>query len=382
MSLFEKLEQQLSDFDVQQREAALRALAARLGLPSGEPSLNLHGHSFYSHNGQGWSPQRILWEAKKKGLSYFGIVEFDVLDSMRESFRAGKMLDLPVVVGLETRVFAPEMADVVVNSPGEPGISYAMGMGFSKLPKGKQEQFLGELFIRAKTRNIEVMRKVNDCLGDYAAINYEDDVVTLTPSGNATERHMVVAYANKAASNIHGHALTAYWTDKLGLDFDEVGDLIKDDVAFHGMLRKKLMKQGGVGYITPNSESFPNISTFFEWVKASGAVPTATWLDGMSDGEQDPDKLLGIYQECGAVALNIIPHRNYKAGSIDPNDKKFQNLKAIIAAAQRREMPLVMGTELNAPGLPFVDNWNGPHLAPYRDLALEGARYMHEHAKR
>ena len=47
------------------------------------------------------------------------------------SFGKQAVLDLKACVGIESRVFVPEFSDQVINSPGEPGISYHMGLGFT-----------------------------------------------------------------------------------------------------------------------------------------------------------------------------------------------------------------------------------------------------------
>ena len=79
-------------------------------------------------------------------MAVAGVVDFDVLDALEEFLGAAKILGLKACAGLETRVFVPEFADKVINSPGEPGISYHMGVGFpsSQVPVA-QEDFLVSL---------------------------------------------------------------------------------------------------------------------------------------------------------------------------------------------------------------------------------------------
>jgi len=370
----------LNDFDLITRTSRLSRLAAELTDIPREPIVNGHGHSFYSHNGEGWSPQRILWEAHQQKLAFFGMTEFDVLDSMEQSFSAGELLGVPVFVNLETRTFCQTLAGEVINSPGEMGVSYAMGAAFHSLPSGDNKVFLDNLFTTSRARNVAMMDLINGELGNVAKIDYARDVLPLTPKRNATERHMVVAYANMAASNLKGSKLVTYWSTHLQQSEGDVRGLIAEPAKLQAAIRSKFMKEGGVGYVRPDSGSFPDIGEFFAWVKSCGAVPTATWLNGNTVGEANPGRLLDIYRDHGAQALNIIPDRNYAKGeTVNPEDIKYRNLQAVIAAAQKKDMPLVMGTELNAPGLPFVDNWEGVHLAPYRELALDGAKYMHQH---
>ncbi len=143
-----RLEEELDSFAVQERRRALNALwdlagEGRVSLPPAGSDVNLHCHTFFSYNAYGYSPSKFAWLARKLGLAVAGIVDFDVLDGLQEFLAAGDLLGMKVSAGLETRVHIPEFADSVINSPGEPGISYHMGVGFptSEL-SGESARFL------------------------------------------------------------------------------------------------------------------------------------------------------------------------------------------------------------------------------------------------
>ena len=53
---------------------------------------------------------------------------------------------------------------------------------------------------------------------------------------------------------------------------------------------------------------------------------------------------LHVAMASGAVMLNIIPDRNYTPGK---RDKKLDNLYAVVALAQKLNLPVIVGTELN-----------------------------------
>ena len=130
-----------NDFDPAVREKALTEAAANESFPAVQPILNAHAHTFYSFNYKGYSPTTFALEAKRGGLEIGGIVDFDVLDGLNEYWEASRRLDLKACIGLESRVFVPEFSDRVINSPGEPGISYHMGTGFTTtdIPAEAQE---------------------------------------------------------------------------------------------------------------------------------------------------------------------------------------------------------------------------------------------------
>ncbi len=122
----EDLQRVLDSFDPKERRKALDQLRQLLEQGKIQPnaptkSVNLHCHTFFSFNTCGYSPSRFAWLACAGGLAAAGIVDFDVLDGLDEFHDACRTLGLKGCVGMETRVFIPEFADKVINSPGEPG---------------------------------------------------------------------------------------------------------------------------------------------------------------------------------------------------------------------------------------------------------------------
>ncbi|OHB64977.1 MAG: hypothetical protein A2Y77_09385 [Planctomycetes bacterium RBG_13_62_9] len=381
MTLIEKLEQQLDSFEATERRQALLTLLEKL--KAGEITfceatrlVNLHCHTFFSYNTYGYSPTKFAWLARKAGLAVTGTVDFDVLDALDEFGEACRLLDLKGCSGLETRVYVPEFSARVINSPGEPGISYHMGVGLpsAEVPASQQD-FLRGLKQTAQQRNRDLMKRVNQYLRPVE-LDYERDVLTLTPAGNATERHMCLAYARKALE-VFGetHKLIEFWSQKLGGDPVLLG--LPEGRDLLNRIRAKTMKRGGVGYVQPDKGSFPLMADTNRFILASGGMPVHTWLDGTSDGEQAIEELLDVAMSTGAVAINIIPDRNYTPGA---PDQKVRNLYQVVDVAQRRHLPIVVGTEMNSPGQKFVDDFNSKELAPLLPVFLKGAHIVYAHS--
>jgi hypothetical protein len=205
-------------------------------------------------------------------------------------------------------------------------------------------------------------------------------VLPLTPSGNATERHLLAAYDAKARGVFADKAaLARFWAQSLGIGQDEAANLLGDTPAFHEKIRSRLMKFGGVGYVAPTPDTFPTVDSVIEMTRAMDALPTMTWLDGTNPGESDMPALLGLVVGKGAVALNIIPHRNWDIANRDEKRLKLANLDKVVRAARSLDLPLCVGTELNKHGLPFVDNFAAPELAPYVDDFIDGGFFLWGH---
>jgi hypothetical protein len=220
------------------------------------------------------------------------------------------------------------------------------------------------------------MQRVNQHLSPIE-LDYESDVLTLTPAGNATERHMCLAYARKARDHFGAtsETLAEFWSQRLGTDAKKLG--LPEGKDLLNTIRAKTMKRGGVGYVQPDRGSFPLMADTNRFILAAGGMPVHTWLDGTSDGEQAIEELLDVAMSTGAVALNVIPDRNYTPGA---PDQKVKNLYHVVEVAQKRHLVVVEGTEMNSPGQKFVDDFNTAELAPLLPVFLKSAYIVYAHA--
>ena len=338
---------------------------------------NMHCHTFFSFNAYGHSPTSLAWLAKRRGFRLMGIVDFDVLDGVDEFLDACEVVGVRGSAGIETRVHIPEFATREINSPGEPGVCYQMGIGFtsSKVPE-TVAGILADLRQRAARRNQEMIARINAHLAPVT-IDYERDVLSLTPGRYATERHIVVAYM-QAAERIVPEPIE-FWTDKLGVEPDRVATLMGETTKFQNLIRAKLMKRGGVGYVQPGPDTFPSVDEFHKLIVTCGALPCATWLDGTSAGEQAIEELLNLLLGKGVVALNIIPDRNWNIADPETRRLKVQNLYDVVGLAQELALPLNVGTEMNSFGQKLVDDFVTPELAPVRKPFMDGAHFIYGH---
>jgi len=364
--------EQLDSFDPAVRQGVLKTLCeqvreGKIHLSPAGNEVNLHAHTFFSYNAYGYSPSKFAWLARQAGLAVGGIVDFDVLDALDEFLAAGRLVGLKTCVSLESRVYVPEFSTRVINSPGEPGVAYHMGVGFTS---AVQHPFLAEMRAAAAQRTREILTRVNAYMRPVE-LDYEKDVVPLTPKGNATERHLCEAFQRKAARVFpSADALAAFWIAKLG-------DAPPPGAKLQNLIRAKTMKKGGVGYVQPGRESFPLMSDMNRFALESGAIPTLTWLDGTTEGEKDLAELFAVARANGAAALNIIPDRNYTPGV---RDQKLKNLYDVVEMAQQCGFPILVGTEMNAPGNKFVDSFNTAELAPLLPVFLRGAHIVYAHS--
>jgi hypothetical protein len=252
-----------------------------------------------------------------------------------------------------------------------------MGIGFtsSQVP-AEVAPILADMRARAAQRNRVMVERINAHLSPVT-VDYDKHVLPLTPAGNATERHMLAAYVQAAAKHFADPA--PFWAEKLGLTEEQVSGQIGDAPKFQNTIRSKLMKRGGVGYAQPGTDTFPSVDEVNRLIVACGALPCAAWLDGTTAGEESIEELLELLIAKGAVALNIIPDRNWNIPDPETRTLKVKKLYEVVELAQKLDLPLNVGTEMNAFGQRLVDDFDAPEMQPLRKPFLDGAYFIYGH---
>jgi hypothetical protein len=181
-----------------------------------------------------------------------------------------------------------------------------------------------------------------------------------------------------------------FWAEKLGVERDQVTALADPETRLfpknlvssprlQNLVRAKLMKRGGVGYVQPGHDTFPSVDEFHTLILACGALPCAAWLDGTSAGERAIEELLALLIGKGVVALNIVPDRNWNIPDPETRRVKVQNLYDVVRLARELALPLVVGTEMNSYGQKLVDGFDAPELVPVREAFIDGAYFIYGH---
>jgi hypothetical protein len=154
---------------------------------------------------------------------------------------------------------------------------------------------------------------------------------------------------------------------------------MQDSPSFQTLIRSRLMKRGGAGYVEPDSGMFPTLEAYQTLIAACGALSCAAWLDGTTATEETIEEWLGFLADKGAVTLNIIPDRNWNIPDPEVRRAKVQKLYQVVDLAQALDLPLIVGTELNSFGQRLVDDFGSPEMSPLRQVFLDGAFFIYGH---
>jgi len=239
---------------------------------------------------------------------------------------------------------------------------------------------LDEMLAQSHARNRALIARVNAAL-DGLQLDYEKDVLVLTPAGNATERHIVMAYYQKALEQFGAEGAAAFWAKTFHADLAEVVAKTAQVNPANEYLRGKLMKKGGLGYKQPGPDTFPVIDEVIAMIRACRALPMTAWLDGSHDGEKDPRAQLRCLVAKGVEAVNIIPDRNWNFKDPALQATRIAALDEYVAAATELELPIIVGTEGNKPGQRLVDDFQCDAIKRHLPVFLKGADILVGHTR-
>jgi hypothetical protein len=335
------LESSLYDGTLDARLDALRQLCAAAE-PRRRVGTNLHIHTNESFS-VFRSPTEAVWQAVCEGLAVFGINDHYTCAGHNEFRRACAIARLPATFSMEAVAMdrEAEAAGVLTNDPGNPGRTYLCAKGVTRIPADDEPAMQSLLAMRAALdrRHREMTAKLGDVfqarLGESAPT--WDDVIALTPRGNATERHISKATAIRLRELAVDDAdraadLAASLTQAAAPD-------TSDDAALQNFLRSKLLKAGAPCYVAEDPGAFLSVEQMRDLFIGFGAIPTYPVLGNpITEGEKDIPALMDRLEGLGFYALEVIPHRNTK-----------ERMSEIIRAARDRSWPVFNGTEHNTP---------------------------------
>jgi hypothetical protein len=296
------------------------------------------------------SPSEAVWQAAREGIAVLGINDHYTVAGHEEFRRACEVAGIAATFSLEAVAVDRDAAEagLKLNDPDNPGRIYLCGKGITRNPAESSPEMRNLARMRAALdrRNREITAKVAEVFRDRLGVDGPawEDVVALTPRGNATERH--VAYALllrlRELATKQGKPLAEIMAACCGTTPPAGGD----DATLQIFLRSKLLKAGAPCFVREDPDAFVSVADLRAIFLAFGSIPTYPVLGNpVLAGEQNIEALLDRLEVMGFYAVEVIPHRNTR-----------ERLQEIVSAAQRRWWPVFNGTEHNTPeSRPLLD---------------------------
>jgi hypothetical protein len=284
-----------------------------------------------------------VWQAAREGIAVLGINDHYTVAGHEEFRRACEVAGIAATLSLEAVAMDREAAEagLKLNDPDNPGRVYLCGKGVTRLPPNDspEMQSLARMRAALERRNREMTGKVAQLFRERLRAEGPswEDVVTLTPRGNATERHVACAVLLRLRELAaqQGKPLPEIMAACCGAAPTAGGD----DATLQIFLRAKLLKAGAPCYVPEDADAFVSVAELRKIFLAFGSIPTYPVLGNpILAGEQKIEARLDKMETLGFYAVEVIPTRNTR-----------ERLREIVSAAQRRWWPVFNGTEHNTP---------------------------------
>lgn len=323
----------LHALNVPGREARLanleRALEDAQFPPMDPRMINNHIHTAYSFSP--YSPTAAVYAARAEGLCTAGIVDHDSLGGAREFLLAGQLADLPVTIGIETRVHmaGTPFETLRTNNPDQVGVSYMVLHGVPHAHIDTVQAYFAPLREARNRRNRAMVARINARMG--VKLDFDRDVLPLSMAqdgGSVTERHLMLALAR---------------AQHPGLDLLEEYDLV-------GKLKKECIPEV---YIDADEEC-PRLAEFVQFSRSVDGILAYAYLgdvtasvtgDKKAQKFEDAylDELFACLADYGVGAVTYMPTRN--------SDAQLTRLRAL---CERYGMLQISGEDINSPRQRFI----------------------------
>lgn len=325
---------QLNDRDADKRLAALAALqkAGSVRQPGKPYYVNNHIHTTYSFSP--YSPAKAVYMAARAGLETAGVMDHDAIAGANEFIEAGRIVGLPVTVGVETRVdlSGTPFSDRLVNNPDQKGVAYMALHGVPHGAFGDVDAVFRVVREKRNARNRAMCEKASALLQKAGlSLNFDADVLPYSMSeegGSVTERTVCFAIAVKIIEKTgRGAACVRLVKDVLNLPvtgaaLERLSDAQNPHYEYDltGVLKGGMVKD----FYIDAREELLSIDRFVELANGTGAIAAYAYLGDVGEsvtGDKKPqkfedaylDELLAFLKGKGIGTIAYMPSRNTAA---------------------------------------------------------------------
>ena len=333
-----------------------------LETPVTTKSVNNHIHTTYSFSP--YSPTKAVYMAYLSGLKTAGIMDHDSIGGAEEFIEAGKIANMAVTCGFETRVKmeGSKYADRRYNNPDQPYVAYVACHGIPHQNIAKVNEFTAPIREKRNLRNQKQVDKINELIKESGiTLSFADDVVPISMAkdgGSITERHILYALSLKLIDKFGmGVKLVEFLKDvlKMELSAKVEAKLLYEDGEYYaydllGALKGNLVEK----FFIPADDECVTVKEFCEFVKSIGAISAYAYLGDVGDSvtgdkkaqkfeDEFLDDLLDELKEFGFNSVTFMPTRNTKL-----------QLARLMGRLKELDFFQICGEDVNSPSQSFV----------------------------
>ncbi|MCL2707717.1 MAG: PHP domain-containing protein [Defluviitaleaceae bacterium] len=324
----------------------------------------VNNHIHTDHSFSPYSPTAAAYAARVSGLAMAGVMDHDTLSGAGEFIDAGKIIGLPVTVGLECRcqMGGTPFDGRRVNNPDQNSIAYLALHGIPRQSMQTAQDFFRPYRAARNRRNRLMTEKLDSIAAPLGVrIDFDGDVIPVSRAasgGTVTERHILYALSLKLVEKFgRGAKLENVLCEAFGLAIS-AGNKSRLNEARGPLYAYVVLNvlKGGLArrfYIDAREEC-PPVGAFLELAKKTGGIAAYAYLGDVTDsvtGDKSAqafedgylDDLFGWLASAGFDAVTYMPARNTPA-----------QLCRVALLCERNKLFQISGEDINSPFQSFV----------------------------
>lgn len=344
----------------EERLANLRAILPRTEFPPVVPQyVNNHIHTIYSFSP--YSPTAAVFAARMEGLCTAGIIDHDTIAGAREFLEAGRIIGMPVTVGMECRatMVGTRMEGRRTNSPDQEGVSY---MTIHSVPHHQIERlcdFFAPYRAARHVRNRKMVGRINELLPEVK-LDYDRDVLPLSctdEDGIVTERHIMYALALRLIEQDGKGQPMIEKLQSMGLSLSEKQKKLLLDVEspFYAHDLLCVLKSAFVPQIyIPATDECPTIPDLVKICNEVDAILCYAYLGDVENSVTGDKKAQKFEDSCLDEIFRCLEEEGIRAVTYMPTRNSRAQLTRLRKLCDDYGMLQISGEDINSPRQSFI----------------------------
>ncbi len=343
----------------QERLANLKAILPQTQFPPMVSQyINNHIHTTYSFSP--YSPTAAVYAARMEGLCTAGIIDHDSISGAEEFLEAAAIIDMPVTIGMETRVSmdGTRLEGRRTNNPDQEGVSY---MTIQSVPHDKISvltEFFKPYQAARHARNRKMIDNINRLLN--LDMDYDRDVLPLSMAhefGGVTERHLMYALAIRLVKEVgKGEPMIEKLT-QMGLHLSEKqrAQMLDLEYPFYeydllGMLKGAFVPQ----IFVDATDECPKLSDMVKLCRDIDAYLCYAYLGDVGDSVTGDKKAQKFEDDYLDDVFECLKEEGVKAVTYMPTRNTPQQLTRLRKLCDDYGMFQISGEDINTPRQSFI----------------------------
>ncbi len=325
-------------------------------------SCYINNHIHTTHSFSPYTPAEAVYTAYKNGLATAGIIDHDTTAGAREFLEAGRIIGMPVTVGMECRIdmSGTPLGGKRFNNPDQVSVAYVTMHGIPHSNIEKVDAFLAPYREKRNVRNRAMTDRINALVAPFGmSLNFDNDVLPLSTT-SVTERHLLFALTKKITGKYrYPSDVIAFLRDTMGvsvsaknqeniLNGTNTPDFYEYDIL--GVLKGSLVEKI---YIDADAE-LPKIEDYIDMVRRYGGISAYAYLGDVVSSVTGDKKAQKFEDDYIDGLFDVVENYGFDAVTFMPTRNTEEQLDRVMKLCSERGLFQISGEDINSPRQKFV----------------------------